>query len=71
MDEFAAGEKVVFDPQGGGGTDLRPLFQYVAENAEDASVIICFTDLHIGDPGPEPHCPVLFAVTVIRPQSKT
>jgi predicted metal-dependent peptidase len=65
VDTFHDTDEIEFDPRGGGGTDLRPLFQYVADEHFDASLIICFTDLYIGDPGPEPHCPVLFAVTGI------
>jgi predicted metal-dependent peptidase len=63
VDTYRTGDEITFDPRGGGGTDLRPLFRYVAEEHDDASLIVCFTDLYIGDPGPEPHCPVLFAVT--------
>lgn len=61
-DVYRTGDEMVFDPKGGGGTDMRPLFKHVAEQHDDASLIICFTDLYIGDAGPEPHCPVLFAV---------
>lgn len=63
VDEFRTGDQVEFDPRGGGGTDLRPLFKYVADELDDVSLIVCFTDLYIGDPGPQPDCPVLFAVT--------
>lgn len=62
-DHFQTGDQIEFDPRGGGGTDMKPLFRHVAEQHDDASLIICFTDLYIGDAGPEPHCPVLFAVT--------
>ena len=63
VDNYRHGDEIEFDPRGGGGTDLRPLFRHVAEEIEDASLIVCFTDGFIGDPGPEPHCPVLFAAT--------
>jgi predicted metal-dependent peptidase len=63
VDTFRTGDEIEFDPRGGGGTDLRPLFKFVADEHDDASLIVCFTDLYIGDAGPEPHCPVLFAVT--------
>ena len=62
-DHFQTGDEMEFDPRGGGGTDMKPLFAHVAQQHDDASLIICFTDLYIGDAGPEPHCPVLFAVT--------
>jgi predicted metal-dependent peptidase len=63
VDTYRTGDEITFDPRGGGGTDLRPLFKHVADEHDDASLIVCFTDLYIGDAGPEPHCPVLFAVT--------
>lgn len=63
VDTFRTGDEIELDPRGGGGTDMKPLFQHVAEEHDDAALIVCFTDLYIGDPGPEPHCPVLFAVT--------
>jgi predicted metal-dependent peptidase len=63
VDQYVSGDELAFDPKGGGGTDLKPLFKYVADELTDASVMIVFTDMEIGDAGPEPHCPVLFAVT--------
>jgi predicted metal-dependent peptidase len=63
VDTYRTGDEIEFDPRGCGGTDLRPLFEHVADEHDDASLIVCFTDLYIGDAGPEPHCPVLFAVT--------
>jgi len=62
VDTYRTGDEIEFDPCGGSGTDLKPLFKHVADEIDDASLIVCFTDLYIGDPGPEPHCPVLFAV---------
>jgi predicted metal-dependent peptidase len=63
VDEFRTGDELEFDPRGGGGTDMEPLFTFVAEQHEDASLIICFTDLDFYKScGDEPHCPVLFAV---------
>jgi len=62
VDTYRNGDEIEFDPRGGGGTDLKPMFQYVAEQVDDASLIVSFTDLEIGDAGPEPHCPVLWAV---------
>jgi predicted metal-dependent peptidase len=65
VDTYHVGDEIEFDPRGGGGTELAPLFDYVAENHDDASLIVCFTDLYVADirQRPEPHCPVLFAVT--------
>jgi predicted metal-dependent peptidase len=63
VDEFRTGDELEFDPRGGGGTDMEPLFSFVAEEHEDAALIVCFTDLDFYKScGDEPHCPVLFAV---------
>jgi predicted metal-dependent peptidase len=62
-DIYRTGDEVEFDPRGGGGTDLRPLFKYAADEVDDVSLIVCFTDGYIPDPGPEPSCPVLWAYT--------
>jgi predicted metal-dependent peptidase len=62
VDEYSTGDEIEFDPRGGGGTDMKPLFKYVADELPDATLIINFTDLYIGDAGPEPTVPVLFAV---------
>jgi hypothetical protein len=63
VDTYHAGDDIEFDPRGGGGTDLMPMFKYVAENIESPSGMLVFTDLEIGDAGPAPDCPSLFAVT--------
>jgi predicted metal-dependent peptidase len=63
VDEYNTGDEVEFDPRGGGGTDMQPLFQYVADEHSDATLIINFTDLEFyKDCGEEPAAPVLFAV---------
>jgi predicted metal-dependent peptidase len=61
-DEFRTGDDIEFDPRGGGGTDMRPAFQWIADNVESPSGIVCFTDLYIGDAGTQPDCPVMWAV---------
>lgn len=63
VDTYQNGDEIEFDPRGGGGTDLKPLFAHVRDYIDDASLIVAFTDLEIGNPGPEPSCPVLWAVT--------
>jgi predicted metal-dependent peptidase len=63
VDTYRSGDEIEFDPRGGGGTVMRPMFDYVRE-AGDASLLVCFTDLEIEPEsmlGPEP-CPVLWAV---------
>ncbi len=40
--------------KGGGGTDMRPAFDAVMKLRPRPQVIVCLTDLQIGDPGPQP-----------------
>jgi predicted metal-dependent peptidase len=65
VDTWRTGDEIEFDPRGGGGTRLRPLFDYVAEQADDCSLIVCFTDMEFEDLNSTepPACPVLFAAT--------
>jgi predicted metal-dependent peptidase len=62
-DEYVNGDEIEFDPRGGGGTRMKPLFDFARE-AGDASLVVCFTDMEIEPEdqlGPEPECPVLWA----------
>jgi predicted metal-dependent peptidase len=63
-DEYRTGDELEFDPRGGGGTLLVPLFKHV-EALGDVSMALVFTDLEVTDirAMPEPAYPVLFAVT--------
>jgi predicted metal-dependent peptidase len=65
VDTYRGGDEVEFDPKGGGGTVLQPLFDHVASEIEGASLIVCFTDGYtdITSNSPEPACPVLWAFT--------
>lgn len=62
VDEYVPGDEVTAKTVGGGGTDFRPAFDWVAENAADASCIVYLTDMlpnswAIAEPEP----PVLWA----------
>lgn len=62
--EHVPGEEIDFDFKGRGGTAMRPLFDYVRENVDDASLIVCATDGYIESTeqlGEQPACPVLWA----------
>lgn len=60
VDEYHTGDEIEFDPRGGGGTDMGPLFQHAADI--DASLIVCFTDMEWSSEHlQEPSAPVLFA----------
>jgi predicted metal-dependent peptidase len=63
VDEYATSDEIEFDPLGGGGTAMEPLFDYVAQMHDDANLIVCFTDLEFYKScGDEPEMPVLWAV---------
>jgi predicted metal-dependent peptidase len=64
VDTYRSGDEIEFDPRGGGGTVLQPLFDHVA-NEIDASLIVCFTDgyIDVTSASPEPAAPVLWAFT--------
>jgi predicted metal-dependent peptidase len=59
-DRFTTGDRIELAPIRLGGTDMRPAFAQIAEEDGDASLIICLTDLFIGDPGDEPPQQVLW-----------
>ena len=63
-DTYRTGDEIEFDPRGGGGTILHPLFDHVRDYHDDTNLIVCFSDMfNFGSWGDEPACPVLFAMT--------
>lgn len=62
VDSFEEGEEVVLRPAGGGGTDFRPPFEYLAEHGITPACAVYFTDLMGGFPESEVEYPALWAV---------
>lgn len=62
-EEFARGDLIEFTPKGGGGTNFRPAFDWLRDNAHDAACVVYFTDLDTVDFGDDPGVPVLWAKT--------
>jgi len=60
VEEFGPDEPVTFSPGGGGGTDFRPVFDWVAKEGIEPSSLIYFTDLIGRFPSYEPSYPVLW-----------
>ncbi len=58
--EFSGSEPIRLEPKGGGGTDFRPVFQWVEENAIDAVCLIYLTDLCCHSYPDPPDYPVLW-----------
>lgn len=60
---FAVGEVPVWpSPHGQGGTDFRPVFDWVGQSGEDFDALIYFTDAKGDYPDSPPGLPVLWAV---------
>jgi predicted metal-dependent peptidase len=58
--QFRASEPVRLEPKGGGGTDFRPAFEWVAENDIAPACLIYLTDLCCGSFPETPEYPVLW-----------
>jgi len=58
--EFGPSETVQLEPKGGGGTDFRPVFQWVEENRIDAVCLVYLTDLCCHSYPDPPDYPVLW-----------
>jgi predicted metal-dependent peptidase len=60
---FESGDPVTLEPQGGGGTDFRPAFDYVATMPEQPVCFVYLTDLCGVFPDSPPEYPVLWVNT--------
>ena len=58
--EFVPGDRIDVRPHGGGGTDFRPVFDYVAEQGIDPCASAYLTDLYGTFPDGPPPYPVLW-----------
>jgi predicted metal-dependent peptidase len=58
--EFRASEPVQLEPKGGGGTDFRPVFEWVTENDPTPACLIYLTDLCCDSYPEAPEYPVLW-----------
>jgi predicted metal-dependent peptidase len=66
VDVYVAGQQIRLDPAGGGGTDFRPCFEWVAEHHLQPQMLVFLTDLYGSLPDEEPSYPVLWASTGAR-----
>jgi predicted metal-dependent peptidase len=60
---FERGQPIVLEDRGGGGTDFRPVFAYVATMPERPACVVYLTDLCGVFPDQAPDYPVLWANT--------
>lgn len=63
VDEFETGDVIEIKPKGGGGTDFRPAFDWIAENQVEAACLIYLTDMYGDFPPEAPDYPVLWVST--------
>lgn len=73
VDEYGEFDQVKFDMHGGGGTDFRPPFDYLAEKGVTPACFIYLTDGYGPFPDKPPPYPVLWVMTsnVVAPWGET
>jgi predicted metal-dependent peptidase len=59
--EFGPDDTIIFSPQGGGGTDFAPVFDWVEERGINCKALVYLTDLYGGHRDTPPRYPVLWA----------
>jgi predicted metal-dependent peptidase len=60
VQEFGPSEPTILEPKGGGGTDFRPVFEWVEANGISPACLIYLTDLCCHSYPEPPHYPVLW-----------
>ncbi|NIT04518.1 hypothetical protein GTO10_06520 [Candidatus Saccharibacteria bacterium] len=60
VEEFGPDDQIEFHPQGGGGTNFIPVFDWIEKSMVDPSCLVFFTDLDGRFPAKEPDYPVLW-----------
>lgn len=63
VDVFERGEAITVNPKGGGGTDFRPVFDWVDKEGITPSCLVYLTDMAGTFPNVEPDYPVLWGDT--------
>lgn len=66
VDIFQAGQRITLSPAGGGGTDFRPCFDWIEENAVRPDMVVFLTDLYGTVPTERPAYDVIWASTGAR-----
>ena len=63
VDVFERGQTLNFSAVGGGGTDFRPVFEYVKNNSIDPACLLYLTDMYGSFPDQSPGYPTLWCAT--------
>lgn len=66
VETYQAGQPVSLSPVGGGGTDFRPCFDWLAEEGIVPQILVFLTDLCGTFPSDAPPYPVIWASTEMR-----
>jgi predicted metal-dependent peptidase len=64
VQEFYPGDALEFRPRGGGGTNFRPVFDWIRDNGIEPACLVMVTDCIGLYPDEEPPYPVLWASTL-------
>lgn len=64
---FERGEELIPEPVGGGGTDFRPVFNWIKERGIEPQALIYLTDMYGTFPTEAPSYPVIWAKTTTVP----
>lgn len=70
---FEQGEELVLEAKGGGGTDFRPVFEWVRTCEEDVACVVYLTDMYGTFPEVAPEVPVMWVAVseVVGPFGET
>ena len=63
VDVFDRGQALSFEAVGGGGTDFRPVFDYIKNNSINPACMLYLTDMYGSFPQEAPQYPVLWCAT--------
>ena len=63
VDVFDRGQELSFTAVGGGGTDFRPVFEYIKNNSINPACMLYLTDMYGSFPDAPPQYPVLWCAT--------
>jgi len=63
VDMFEQGQELTLEAVGGGGTDFRPVFEYVKNNSIYPACMLYLTDMYGAFPNDPPSYPVLWCAT--------